>query len=460
MIEKNKVTLSELAQKIKLALADSLPNMHYLIAEISELKENSTGHCYLELVEKNENTQQPVARATATIWAYTWRMLKPYFETSTGQKLTKGMKVLVFASVEFHELYGLSLNIKDIDPAYTVGEMALARLQVITQLQNDGIFDMNKSIELPKLPQRIALISSSTAAGYGDFMKHIAENEFGYHFSIELFASLMQGAAAANSIIASLDQIFNRIDEFDVVVILRGGGARTDLACFDDYLLASNVAQFPLPILTGIGHEQDDSVTDMVAHTRLKTPTAVADYLIDILNNAENELIDLYESMVEKVKDCLNDEKAKVDKLTLLFPTLVHSFVLKNKKQVDKLSLLLPEASNRTTLQAKNKLQYIHRQINTSIQRVIFKHDNKLNRIIQNISYSNKKLVREHAFKLDKYALISDNYDPKHILARGYSLSLLNGEIIRNVESLKEGDEVETYLVNGSFKSKIVNIEQ
>lgn len=460
MTEKTQLTLSELASKVKQALSDSLPGMHYLVAEISELKENSTGHCYLELVEKNEKTQLPVARASATIWAYTWRMLKPYFETTTGQKLSKGMKVLVFATVEYHELYGFSLNIKDIDPTYTVGEMALARQQVIAQLQSDGIFDMNKSIEMPKLPQRIALISSSTAAGYGDFMKHIAENEYGYHFSIELFASLMQGASAAKSIITSLDAIYNRIDEFDIVIILRGGGARTDLLCFDDYALASNVAQFPLPVITGIGHEQDDSVTDMVAHTRMKTPTAVADFLIGLLNSAEEELLGYYDQMVEYVQQVIDNEKNKFERLSLLFPTLVRSVVDKNKKQLDKLSMQLPDASKRATHQAMNNLQQIHRRSETSVQRLLYKQENKLNTLIQVVKHSSKKSMREHLYKLDKYALLSDGYDPKHILSRGYSLSLVDGKIIRSVDQLEAGSKIETRLYSGTFESIVTDIKK
>jgi exodeoxyribonuclease VII large subunit len=454
------IRLSELTRKVKQSLSAAMPEVFKVVAEISELKENTSGHCYLELIEKEEETETILARVNANIWAYSWRMLKPYFETTTGQHLDKGMKVLVAVTVEYHEIYGLSLNIKDIDPAYTLGEMALARLQVIQRLKKEGVFDMNQSLEMPLVPQRIALISSPTAAGYGDFMKHISDNEFGYSFRIRLFASLMQGAEAAPSIISALSKIYDNIDSFDVVVILRGGGARTDLACFDDYRLASHVAQFPLPVITGIGHEQDDSVTDMVAHTRLKTPTAVAAFLIDALNEIENMALDWYDSMSEKVQSILNTEKEKITRLSLTFPTLVTGVIGQNRTFLDRLSMQLPEASRKATRTATQSLDKIQRKLETATLLSINHQMVNLDSLYTKMQHNVKQSIREHEHHLNQYSLLADTYDPKHVLARGYSLTLIEGKLVSSVETLKAGQTITTRLSDGSFISNVESVSE
>jgi len=273
-----KLTLSELNKQIGDVLESAFPKGVWVVGEISELKENRNGHCYLELIEKQGI--EIVARSRATIWSYTYRMLKPYFETSTGQLFTSGIKILVQVSVEFHAAYGLSLNIKDIDPVYTVGDMAMQRREIVDRLKTEGVFEMNKELQLPLVPQKIAVISSATAAGYQDFVNQLDNNKQGFVFYIKLFQATMQGTETAPSIMAALERIFGYDDFFDAVVIIRGGGATADLSSFDNYDLAYFVTQFPLPVITGIGHEKDDTIVDLVAHTRLKTPTAVAEFFI------------------------------------------------------------------------------------------------------------------------------------------------------------------------------------
>jgi exodeoxyribonuclease VII large subunit len=286
------ISLLDIQQRIKQTLETALPENYWITAEINETKTNSAGHCYLELVEKNAGDNTLLAKASATIWAYTFRMLKPYFETATGRPLGAGMRVLVKASVRYHPLYGLSLSISDIDPAYTVGEVEMQRRQTIARLKEDGVFDMNRELPLPLLPQRLAVISSEQAAGYRDFIKHLSQNEYGYAFRTQLYPSLVQGAGAVDSIIGNLVRISEHQPAYDAVVIIRGGGSAADLACFDEYELAFHVAQFPLPVLTGIGHEKDESIVDRVACHSLKTPTAVADFLVNRLAEAENRLVD------------------------------------------------------------------------------------------------------------------------------------------------------------------------
>jgi exodeoxyribonuclease VII large subunit len=309
------INLSELLDKAKQVLESSLSDGYWITAEINEIKTNANGHCYLSLIEKEEDGEQLKAKVAATIWASAFRLIKPYFESSTGRPLSAGLKVLIKASVQFHVLYGISLNITDIEPSYTVGSMALQRRNTIARLQSDGVFDMNSELEFPLLPQRIAVISSEQAAGYQDFIHQLYDNENGYAFAVTLFPSSVQGAAAAAEIITALDAINNYCEAFDVVVIIRGGGATADLVCFDDYALATHVAQFPLPILTGIGHNKDESVVDMVAHLSLKTPTAVADYLIDCLASEDNEL-QVFGNIIENVAaTLLSKEKSTLSLL-------------------------------------------------------------------------------------------------------------------------------------------------
>ena len=281
MEEKNPIGLLALQEQVKRHLEDHFFESVWLQAEISELKQNPSGHCYLTLVEKDPRSNALLARASAVVWASTWRMVKPYFEAQTGRSLAPGLSVLVRVQVSYSVLYGLSLVIYDIDPSFTVGELELARQRTIARLEAEGMFDMNAQLSLPLLPQRLAVVSSPTAAGWRDFRRQLEGNEYGFRFRLQLFPAVMQGDAAPESIIGALDQIAAEADSFDAVLILRGGGGAMDLVCFDDYELAVNVAQFPLPILTGIGHDHDFHIVDMVAHTHVKTPTALADWLLD-----------------------------------------------------------------------------------------------------------------------------------------------------------------------------------
>lgn len=276
------IGLFQLQERIKESIEEHFSENVWLCAEISEISNRPTGHCYLTLIEKEQSGNSLLAKASAIIWASTYRMIAPYFETTTGTSLSVGMNILVKVQVHYSELYGLSLIIYDIDPSFTLGEFEIARQKTIIRLKEEGMFEMNTSLTLPQLPRRFAVISAESAAGYRDFMRHLHENEYGFTFETTLFPSLMQGNGAPKEIIDALEQISQRIDEFDAVLIMRGGGGAMDLICFDDYDLAVNVAQFPLPILTGIGHDHDYHVIDMVAYANVKTPTALADYIIDI----------------------------------------------------------------------------------------------------------------------------------------------------------------------------------
>lgn len=474
-----KLTLYELTTRIKEVLSENIPGTVWLMAEISELNENRNGHCYLELVEKEGN--EIIARARATIWSYTYRILKPYFETTTGQLFTRDIKVLVQVSVEYHQNYGLSLNIKDIDPAYTVGDMALQRREIIERLQNEGIFDMNKELELPVVPQKIAVISSRTAAGYQDFINQLSNNSRGIKFYTHIFEAYMQGPEAVPSIIRALDCIFEKEDFFDAVAIIRGGGATADLNIFDNYELASHTAQFPLPIITGIGHEKDDTIIDLVAHTRMKTPTAVAEFFIsgtesfhDRLKMIEDEFIDLTGSILKNRQEELTDIAENLQRY-------VNSFISEKNKLLIKITNNLQSSVNRFSFDKKHELSGFRHTLKSVV--AVWKIENqnnigKLKRILKRVS--NESLLKESAainslnrnlnYNTTRYItkekeriLRNENsvrlLNPENILKRGFSLTLKNGKIIKSANSLNPDDIIETRFYDGKTESKILKKE-
>lgn len=313
----NPIGLLALQEQIKQALGETFFETVWLQAEISELKQNPSGHCYLTLVEKDVRSSALLARSPAVIWASAWRMIKPYFEAQAGRPLEPGLSVLVRVQVSYSALYGLSLVIYDIDPSFTVGELELARQRTIARLESEGMFGMNALLPLPVLPHRLAVISSATAAGYRDFLRHLEENEYGFRFRTKLFPAVMQGDEAPESIIAALDAVALEETGFDAVLILRGGGGAMDLACFDDYELAVNVAQFPLPVLTAIGHDHDYHIIDRVAHTYVKTPTALADWLVDRFAGAWWQLDSLSQRLQLAVRSKAARQQGVVDALVL-----------------------------------------------------------------------------------------------------------------------------------------------
>ena len=292
-MEKEHIDLLELQKRLKTGVELLFPNRIWVKAEVSAMKARNGGHCYLELSQSDKNGL--VAKVNAIIWSSRYRFIAPYFESVTGSPLQEGMVILVEIQVNFSELYGLSLIINDIDPEYSVGVKELERQRTIERLKEEGLMDLQKGLELVPLPYRLAVISAEDAAGYRDFMRHIEENQYGFKVEPVLFPALMQGADCPSSIISALDAIVADGGSWDAVLILRGGGAKLDLACYDDYALAAVIAQYPLPVLTAVGHDQDFHVCDMVAYEYLKTPTALADYIID-----------MYEAEDERISSCEN----------------------------------------------------------------------------------------------------------------------------------------------------------
>lgn len=392
-------------------IAQGLPDEYWVQAELSDVRTNATGHCYLEFVQKDPRRHTPVAKARGTIWAGVFGTLKPYFEKSTGQAFASGIKVLVRVKVDFHELYGYSLTVYDIDPTYTVGDMARRRLEILRQLEEEGVLTLNKELELPLLPQRVAVVSSATAAGYGDFSHQLQNNNRGYYFHTELFAAVMQGEQVERSVLAALDRILERMDHFDAVVIIRGGGSSSDLSGFDTYMLAAACAQFPLPIITGIGHERDDTVIDSVAHTRVKTPTAAAELLINKVDNAAMELDELARRLHAGVLGRIAAEQRRLKYHRNRIPSLVYARLSNSK-----LSLLTARKD-------------LRQAVGTSITRQ--KH--KLELLQQRVHHAS----------------------PQRILQKGYTLTLKDGKVVTRADQLKPGDNITTQLIDGEIKSTV-----
>lgn len=410
------ITLYELNNRVRQMLGRALPDEYWTQAELSDVRINSAGHCYVEFVQKESNTGHLVAKARGTVWSNVFRLLRPYFERETGQPFAAGIKVLVQVRVEFHELYGYSLTVLDIDPSYTMGDMVRHRREILRQLEEEGVLTLNKELPFPTLPQRVAVISASTAAGYGDFCNQLASNPYGLQFHYTLFPAIMQGNKVEESILNALDRILASQEKWDVVVIIRGGGAVSDLSGFDTYLLASACAQFPLPIITGIGHERDDTVLDMVAHTRVKTPTAAAGFLIDRAHEAAMRLETLAETMRTLIIDKLERQRRKLADMILRIPHTATSRIMNER---DKQTSLWGQATAATAL------------------------------ILQ---------AKRHRFELISQRI--DACDIERILARGFSITTVNGQAVTDVATLQTGDVVHTRLAKGTIVSEIKKIKK
>ena len=404
-MENKTLTLYELNRLVHEAVETALPGAYWVEAELSEARE-VRGHCYMELVQYDVISQlsgstgrTPIARASAKCWQKRWSQIRPRFEQVTGQPLHAGMKVLLSVSANFHEAYGFSWIVSDIDPTYTIGDMARKRQEIIRTLHEEGIFDLQRELTLSPFARRIAVISSENAAGYGDFCNQLADNEYGFSFVTQLFPAIMQGEQVEESIINALERVYSLSPspspkgegdwEWDAVVIIRGGGATADLSGFDTLALAENVAQFPLPVITGIGHERDESIIDMVSHTRVKTPTAAAAFLIDNLATTLSAIDNLQARAVNSVKDRISAAMAKLSLFSSQLPSLA------------------------------------------------------------------KYCIQRKRHRLELLAQRTLSLDPTQLLRRGYSITLKDGHIVRDASMLQPGDEIETILENGKIQSII-----
>lgn len=409
MIQQDKaMTLLELNGMVRTTLERGMRDEYWVEAELAEARE-TRGHCYMELVQKDPLSNTPVAKASAKCWKQTWMLIQPYFERTTGQPLRAGMKVLLRVYPNFHEAYGFSWIVTDIDPTFTIGDLARRRQEIIAALKAQGIFDMNRQLELPMFAQRIAVISSQTAAGYGDFCNQLNDNPYGFRFQTTLFPAVMQGEGVEQSVIAALERIYEEVDNYDCVVIIRGGGATSDMSGFDTLALAENVAQFPLPVITGIGHDRDESVLDMVACIRVKTPTAAAAYLVSHLLKISDLIDNMNERMVRYATMRIDMQKMRLARLSERLPSVFSLVKVKREAHLDALN----------------------------------------SRLITSV----RQFFDRQTHRLDMLGQRAAALDPKLLLSRGYSITIHKGKAVRDKDTLKPGDEIETIFEKGTVKS-------
>lgn len=441
MTTKTTLTLYELNCLVREVIECEMPNEYWVEAELSECRE-SRGHCYMELIQKDEQNATPVAKASAKCWASKWMIVRPYFERTTGQQLHAGMKVLLKVYPQFHEAYGFSWIVTDIDPTYTLGDMTRKRQEIIRQLKDEGVFDLQKELHLPLFCQRIAVISSQTAAGYGDFCNQLSDNPYGFKFQTRLFPAIMQGEGVEQSIIAALERIFseysdfsdhseNTVPPFDCVVIIRGGGATSDMSGFDTLALAENVANFPLPIITGIGHDRDESILDMVSHTRVKTPTAAATLLIDHLKIVYDAINNAQESITLFTRQKLSTLNSQLSTLQEMLPKLFTIVKTRQEACIESLYMRILSCIRETVISSLGKINAFETRLPILTDRRLMTEKHRL------------QLMEEKA----------KNLDPTLLLQRGYSITTKNGKVVRYVEELQIGDDLETHLANGTVHS-------
>lgn len=459
-MEQSAITLSQLNAQIRETIEARFDEELWIIAEVSELNVNSKGHCYVDFIERDELTKKIAARQRATIWAFQYRLISGYFETTTGQQLAQGMKVLVKVRVNFHVLYGFSLNVVDIDPAYTLGEQAKHREEIIRRLEEEGVFEMNRGLDISLVPKNVAIISSDTAAGFGDFVNHLEFNEYGYVIHWELFKASMQGVQTSETVVEALVEVFNREHEFDAILIIRGGGAKSELSAFDDYDIAFMISQSPLPVLTGIGHERDESIADMVAWQAFKTPTAVADFIINRIADFESILDDLAQTVASRTSHLLDNEKASLNELFLKLQNNSQLLINDAGYQLQRNASRMQQHS---TMFVNKKYSHLSDLIFLAKQAVgkRFMQDQMgLESNASKVDYAVRKLFTDKHHQL---AILSEKAlqnDPQRLLKSGYGYVSKQGKRIISINELRKDDAIKIAFTDGIADAIIEDIDK
>jgi exodeoxyribonuclease VII large subunit len=451
-----KMSLTELQLVIRDSLYMALPDMYWVVAEISEIKENYAGHCYLELIEKHPEEKNVRARVKAIIWSNRYRFLRSFFENITGESLKEGLKILIKIKVEYHELYGLSLVISDIDPAFTIGEMAVKRQQIIKRLEDDGVFSMNKEIDFPVVPQRIAVISSKNAAGYTDFINQLTGNSFGYAFYTALIETAMQGSETEQGVINAFDKIAENLHLFDLVVLIRGGGSQSDLSWFDSYSIAYHVTQFPLPVITGIGHDKDLSVTDMVANKSLKTPTAVADFLIDCMKEADNQLIEMSTEITDISRKIIEKNRNRIETSAIRLIPLSRMFISCVKDDLAGKSLEIINTGKAYIIKAGFTPANQNSRLISLIKSCLTNKKSHIERTVQNLTFFASAMLKRNDVRITGLNNTLNILSPENVLKRGYTITSLNGRILKTCEEIKVDDQIHTLFSDGTVRSRVL----
>ena len=431
--DKQRLSLYELNSLVREVIEMEMPGAYWVEAEVSELREVG-GHCYMGLIQKDIHNNTPIAKASAKCWRNTWLRIKDRFVSETGKMPQQGMKMLLQVNAQFHENYGFSWIVSDIDPTFTLGDMAAKRQQILRTLEQEGVINDNKALALPLFTQRIAVISSATAAGYGDFCNHLAENEYGYVFHTQLFEAIMQGEGVEASVIAAIDRIQDSERPFDCIVITRGGGATSDLSGFDALNLARKITYCPVPVITAIGHDRDESVLDIISHTRLKTPTAAAAFLIDRLREVEIRIDEANQRIVSVVKRKLEGESARLSHLSLRIPSLFAIVRTSQTAILDALNMRMANAARQSTLRQNHRIGQLTLKLSPAVSRII-----------------SRELHRTELLESRLAGL-----DPQRVLDRGFSITTYNGKAVRNPAEIPENAVIQTRLKQGVIASKVV----
>lgn len=420
------LTLSQLNGLVREVVELSMPAEYWVEAELASVRE-SKGHCYMELVEKDEFTNTPKAQSRACCWRNTWQRVLPAFIRETGQPLCPGMKVLLKVKASFHEAFGFSWIVTDVNAAFTMGDMARRRKEILRILKEEGVIDLNKSLRISPFAKRIAVISSATAAGYGDFCNELSDNEFGFTFSTQLFPAIMQGEQVEESVVRALDAINERLEEFDVVVIIRGGGSTSDLSGFDTLTLAENVANFPLPVITGIGHDRDQSVLDVVACVCMKTPTAVAGFLVDNLLTTSDFLDDCSARIFRIVQERMKVERLRMQRIEQTVSTGYAVRKLKEERIMAELQGRMANAVARRLMAEQVRLDRVGQRLPMVLKTMLEREKHRMQLLEQRVKAA----------------------DPINVLKRGYSITLHNGLAVKDAKGLVKGDELTILVSNG-----------
>jgi exodeoxyribonuclease VII large subunit len=429
------LSISQLTEQIRITLENELEPVYWVVGELADFRQAPQGHVYFELVEKQGN--QVLAKIRANLWQFTYRSVAAKFESVTGTSLKNGMKVLAQVAVSYHPVYGLSVNVKDIDPSFSLGERARLRQETIDRLTREGLIRLNGRFGLPPVIQKIAIISSATAAGYGDFVNQIEQNSYGYKVYHKLYNSLMQGNEAVSSLLSALERIKAEAENLslDAVVIIRGGGAQLDLDCFDDYRLGAAIANFPIPVFTGIGHERDETVADLVGHTKLKTPTAVAEFLLSGFREFEENLGIMLQRLDRSTRQQLKEEENKIHQYELRAKSLTKNRIsLEGEIVKNRINRILLATKNRLKIQEMN-LVGLETNLKKSLNTFLIKQNEKLE--------NRETLLRQ--------------LDPTSIMSRGYTRTELDGIPIQ-LANINPGDQIETFTQNQKITSTITKI--
>ena len=451
------ITLSELQRQIKTSIYVGVPDSYWVVAEVSDFKVNYAGHCYLELIEKEANSNSIKAKLRAIIWRNQYFYINNKFVEETGSPINNGVKILVKGSVEYHELYGISFVISDVDITYTIGDMEATRKAIIKRLTDEGVLYMNKELTFPLLPQRIAVVSSSNAAGYTDFINHLHNNEAGYLFKVVLFDSVMQGEGTEESVVSVLNKIADSVDNFDVVAIIRGGGSRSDLSWFDNYNIAYYVTQFPLPVLTGIGHDKDVSVTDMVAYNALKTPTAVANYLIDCFARTEAILDNLSKEIAEKSEDIIAENRQMVESFVSKLKLSATQLTIIQDKRLNYLKENIIRLGRSMVYKSSVGIEKFNTRLNMSRKTRCNAAKEMLDNKTLRLHDKTKVFLEKNSSRIKELETRLNYLDPQNVVARGYTISYKDGKIIKSISDLQEGSIIRTRFRDGYADSEVTS---